>query len=182
MITSRLAIDHIGITVPDLDEAVSFFVEVLGFDLVLQGGPYDDFGYIWPGQRQSEKGDFRLAIVSHGGTHNVELLEYATRERPNDRPAPEPADPGGMHLALHVEDIHEAAAQLGAHDGVREIAPPQREDGGALDGIHWAYFLTSFGLVVELIQWDTGLPYEATTAARLAPPPWRRPTPGVGAV
>ena len=36
-------IDHVGFTVPDLDEAVGFF-ESLGFELLSREGPYGDEG------------------------------------------------------------------------------------------------------------------------------------------
>lgn len=170
----KLAVDHLGVTVPDLDEALDFFTEVFGFDLVLKAGPYDDFGYVWPGNEGPEKAKLRLAVVKLGEDYNIELLEYTQREGVTDRPAPQPADRGGMHLAFYVEDIEEFGARLTDRDDITVLAPVQTEHGGPLDGLIWSYFLTSFGVVIELIRWEPGLPYEAECQHRLVPPPWRR--------
>ncbi|WP_349453484.1 VOC family protein [Nonomuraea sp. B19D2] len=64
----KIAVDHLGITVPDLDEAIAFFVDVFGFDVVLQAGPYDDFGYVWPGNDGPEKASLQLAVLKLGET------------------------------------------------------------------------------------------------------------------
>jgi catechol 2,3-dioxygenase-like lactoylglutathione lyase family enzyme len=173
MIDGRIAVDHIGVSVPDLDEAISFFVDVFGFEVVLRAGPYDNFGYVWPGEDGPEQANLRLAVLRQGD-HNVELLEYSGRSAGDLSPAPRPADPGGMHLALYVEDIYEAEARLKGRSDIRFLCPVEKEQGGPLDGLDWAYLLTSWGLVIELIRWQPGLPYEAATEKRLAPPPWLR--------
>lgn len=175
--SGRIAIDHVGVTVPDLDEATAFFVDVFGFDVVLRSGPYDDFGYTWPGNDGPEQASLRLAVLKLGNGYNLELLEYTNRRIAPERPAPQPADRGGMHLAFYVEDVHELAQILTARDDITVLAPVQVEEGGPLDGLIWSYFLTSFGVVIELIRWEPGLPYEATSAHRLVPPPWRRADP-----
>ena len=41
-----------------------------------------------------------------------------------------------------------------------------------MDGLLWAYFRTDWGLVLELIQWQPGLPYEGSTELRMALPRW----------
>lgn len=173
MSRGRIAVDHVGLTVPDLDAAIAFFVDAFDAEVVVQAGPYDDCGYVWEGESAPEKMTVRLAVLRHGGTHNIELLEYTNRERPVDTAAPRPADPGGAHLAFYVEDIHEVADRLGARDDVRVLAAVDTERGGPLDGLDWCYLLTSWGLVIELIRWLPGeLAYEQTTSARLVPPRW----------
>lgn len=168
-----MSVDHVGLTVPDLEVAIDFFVEALGAEVVLRAGPYDDCGYVWPGESRPERMTVRLAVLSHSGTHNIELLEYANRERPSSTTPPEPADPGGAHLAFFVEDLEGVAGRLAARDDVRVLAPVDTERGGPLGGLEWSYFLTSWGLVVELVRWAPGvLPYERTTDARLVPPRW----------
>ncbi|MEV6984024.1 hypothetical protein AB0M95_22590 [Sphaerisporangium sp. NPDC051017] len=81
-----------------------------------------------------------------------------------------------MHLAFYVEDIYEVERQLKQRDDIRFLCPVVREEGGPLDGLDWAYLLTPWGLVIELLRWRPGqMPYEATTAKRMVPPPWLRP-------
>jgi catechol 2,3-dioxygenase-like lactoylglutathione lyase family enzyme len=170
----RVAVDHVGITVPDLDEAIDFFVDLLGFDVVFRSADYDDFGYVWPGNETSEKATLRLAVLKLGDDYNIELLEYTNRVGVEDRPAPQPADRGGMHLALFVEEIEALAARLEARPDVQVLAPVQVEEGGQIDGLVWSYFLAPFGLVIELLRWEPGMPYESCSQHRMVQPPWRR--------
>ncbi|MBE7191110.1 VOC family protein [Gordonia polyisoprenivorans] len=173
MIHARRAFDHIGFAVPDLDQAVDFFVDTFGFDVVITAGPYDDFGYVWPGEDAPEKGTLRQANLVLGDSFNVELLEYTNRTAPElVQTAPRPADRGGWHLCMHVDDIHAASRELTARDDTESISEIIREEGDPMDGLLWAYFRTSWGLVLELIQWQPGMPYERTTSLRMAPPRW----------
>lgn len=173
MITSRISIDHAGYTVPNLDEAVAFFVDVFGFEVVLHGGPYDDCGYVWPGETEPEKTVLRLAVLQLGGHANIELLEYTGAAGTQSKTAaPRPSQRGGAHLALYVEDIYDVERELRARNDVQFMAGVEVENGGPIDGTDWAYLLTSWGMVIELIRWRPGLPYERTTSARFAPPPW----------
>ena len=173
----KLAVDHVGITVPNLDVAIDFFVDAFDAKVVFLSGPYENFGYVWPGNEGPEEASLRLAVLTLGDSHNIELLEYANRVGVEDRPAPQPADRGGMHLALYVEDIGEVGERLAARDDIRVLAPVQVEEGGPIDGLIWCYVLTTFGLVIELLKWEPGLPYEATSEHRMVLPPWRRHAP-----
>lgn len=174
MISSRVAIDHVGLTVPDLEQAISFFTDAFGFQLVFRSEPYDDVGWVWPGQTEPERLTLRLAVLQHQNRDNLELLEYRDRAAPPTAVPPSPADPGGMHLALHVEDIDTAAAELGQRNDIRFLSPVALEDTGPISGTDWTYLLTDWGLVIELIRWAPGLPYEQHTPHRMVPAPWHR--------
>jgi catechol 2,3-dioxygenase-like lactoylglutathione lyase family enzyme len=169
------ALDHAGFTVPDLDQAVAFFCEVFGFELVCEAGPYNGVGYVWPGEQNAEEATLRLALLRLGEHHNVELLEY----RKPGQPEPEPMRPstvGNGHLALYVTDIEGALEDLRARDGVRALGEVIRESDGPLAGLEWVYAMLPWGMVVELIRWPLGMPYERSTSARLASPPALRTT------
>ncbi|WP_083211276.1 VOC family protein [Mycolicibacterium porcinum] len=172
MIKARRAFDHLGMAVPNLDQAVDFFVDALGFDVVIKAGPYDNFGYIWPGDTEPERGTLRQANLVLGDSFNLELLEYSDRSADVPDRAPRPADPGGWHLALHVDDIHAASKELSERPDTQSISEIIREEGDPMDGLLWTYLRTDWGLVLELIQWQPGLPYERTTALRMALPRW----------
>lgn len=172
MITARRAFDHLGITVPDLDKAVALFVDVFGFEVAFTAGPYADFGYVWPGEAEPERGGLRHANLVLGDSFNLELLEYSERANVNDGPIPRPADRGGFHLAFHVDDIYVAAEELGSWPGVQALTQVNIEDAPPMDGTRWAYFLTELGLVIELIQWEPGMSYERCTHIRMALPQW----------
>jgi len=172
MIKARRAFDHVGLAVPNLDQAVEFFVDAFGFDVVITAGPYDDFGYVWPGESEPERGTLRQANLVLGDSFNLELLEYTDRTAEIPNKAPRPADPGGWHLCLHVDDIHSASAELAARPDTESISEIIREEGDPMDGLQWAYFRTVWGLVVELIQWQPGMPYEHHAHCRMALPRW----------
>ncbi|MDF2896729.1 MAG: hypothetical protein K0Q46_3515 [Rhodococcus erythropolis] len=171
MINVKRAFDHVGMAVPDLEQAVDFFVDALGFDVVITAGPYDDFGYIWPGEKSPEPGTLRQANLVLGDSFNLELLEYTNRTAELPNAAPRPADPGGWHLCLHVDDIETAGAELAAREDTESISKIIREEDD-MDGLQWAYFRTDWGLVLELIQWHPGMPYERKTPHRMALPRW----------
>ena len=171
-IPGRICVDHVGYTVPDLDKAVELFVNVFGCEIVFTGGPYDDAGYVWPGETKPERTPMRCALLTHGGTTNVELLEY---QNPGQKDAvpPRPCEKGGAHICFFAEDIEEAVKVLRSRADVLVMEENEKEAGGAIDSADWIYTVTTWGLVIEIMRWKPGeLPYEKTTDARLVPPPW----------
>jgi catechol 2,3-dioxygenase-like lactoylglutathione lyase family enzyme len=175
VVNSRIAIDHIGLSVPNLDQAVKFFQDVFGFDVVFYTDPYGDVGWVWPGETEPEKLTLRIAVLEHDGMDNIELLEYSNRSVRDSGPVPRPADPGGTHLAFYVEDIYEVEKQLRKRDDIRFLSPVTMEEGGPIHGTDWSYILTDWGLTIELIRWTPGeLPYEQHTHKRMVAPHWLR--------
>ncbi|WP_053385642.1 VOC family protein [Leucobacter japonicus] len=169
-----IALDHVGLAVPDLEQAIMFFEEMFACELVFTAGPYDNTGWVWPGETEPEELSLRLAVLRQGDTLNIELLEYTsrTRELP-DRP-PRPADPGGQHIAFFVEDIHGIERRLRERSDVHFMNATETEYDSPIEGTEWCYFLTPWGQAIELIRWEAGLPYERSTARRMLAPHWRR--------
>ena len=159
------AVDHAGFVVPDLDQAVGFFRDVLGAALLWQIGPIDkgkvDLSAMFHADRQAT---VRLAMMRLGPNLNVELLEFAlSNER---RVAPLSSDVGVGHLAFAVDDIEAAGAYLSSKD-VHLLEGPQLNHEGPAAGQSSWFFLTPWDMAVELIQSPATLPYEKDTAARL---------------
>ncbi|MDI9978693.1 VOC family protein [Rhodococcus sp. IEGM 1307] len=171
------AVDHVGFTVPDLDQAVDFFVSALGCEVVLRSGPDPNVGYIWPGESEAEAAVVRLAVLTHASQHNIELLEYKNTSATSV--APRPSQPGGCHLAFYVEDVQAAVDHLTQFDGVRMMGQVMTEESGPIEGLDWVYILTPWGMAIELLRWMPGLPYEATTEARLVSPAFLAATPAL---
>lgn len=137
-------IDHAGFNVPDLDVAVAFFTDALGFELqqATPVGP-DPAGGHTP---------LRLATVACRGIR-VELLEYQT---PDDRHSdPVGADPAGRHLALYVDDFDRSATALASWPGLSALHPPTRLTDGSLAGTTFQHFAADWGLDIELIHRET---------------------------
>jgi glyoxylase I family protein len=155
-------IDHIGLTVPDLDEAEAFFCDVLGATRVYTlGGKRDDDGDwmmrtlgVHPRTVISE---IRFLRLAHGP--NLELFNYVPAD--GQGPMPRNSDIGGHHLALYVDDMDAAVAGLARH-GIAPMGEAVRS-AGAAEGQRWLYFRAPWGLQCELVSYPAGKAYEATS-------------------
>jgi catechol 2,3-dioxygenase-like lactoylglutathione lyase family enzyme len=146
------SIDHTGFTVSSLDDALAFWVGVLGFKPL----------YVWT----FEKGHFieemvgvpgaamRLAMVEGPG-HLIELLEYTS---PDDRKTykPRSSDVGSVHLAFYVENIDALIARI-ASAGWQPVGEIQTVESGERKGLRLIYVRGPDGITLEFLQLpDTG--------------------------
>ncbi|MCQ8782091.1 VOC family protein [Aurantimonas sp. MSK8Z-1] len=153
-------IDHVGITVPDVAAAESFFVDVVGCSKAMSFGPFRD-----------DKGTFmtdlvnvdpravidRITLLRCGNGSNIELFQY---EAPDQSKAmPRNSDIGGHHLAFYVDDIQAAKAYFDAH-GVRTLMGPVPIEDGPAAGQTILYFFAPWGLQLEAISYPKGMAYE----------------------
>lgn len=158
--------DHIGFTVPDLDEAVDFFVNVLGCEGFYELGPYesdDDWMHehlnVHP---RTVMKKLRFLRCGHGS--NFEIFEY---ESPDQNPEqPKNSDIGGHHLAFYVDDFDTALEYL-RDNGVRILGEPTVRTEGPSAGQTWVYFLAPWGMQLELVSFPGGKGYEKDTTGRL---------------
>jgi catechol 2,3-dioxygenase-like lactoylglutathione lyase family enzyme len=127
-------VHHVGITVPDLDDAVDFFVDAIGCDLLYQKGPFGD-----PEGRSMERrldvhpdATASLAMLRCGPTMNLELFEWEAPDQ--DETPPNNSDIGAMHLALHDEDIDTAMDGLADRDDITMLDGPQTNEDGPTEG------------------------------------------------
>jgi glyoxylase I family protein len=150
--------DHIGLTVPDLDEAERFFIDVLGAVHVYTLGPKrsdDDFMAVQLGVHpRTEITEIRFLRLGTGT--NVELFHYDSAD--GQRPQPRNSDIGGHHLALYVDDLDAAVADLRAR-GIDVMGEPVVSS-GASAGQRWVYFRSPWGMQFELVSFPDGKAYE----------------------
>ena len=148
-------LDHIGFTVPDLDEAHRWLVDVLGCEYLYSLGPFrhDDTDWmathlnVHPRAEMVENRWFRL-----GDRAVLEVFRYTA---PDQRDAPpRNSDVGGHHVALYVDDLDAAIAHLRAHD-VQVLDGPTASRGPA-EGNRWIYFLSPWGMQFELVSYPGG--------------------------
>lgn len=109
-----------------------------------------------------------LAMLRLGPVTNLELFQYSAPDQ--RRGMPRISDWGGHHLAFHVEDMDEAVAYLRAQPGVRILGEPQPLEAGSTRGDSWVYFLSPWGMRLELIRMPPGMSYERETTTRLYRP------------
>ncbi len=137
-----IGIHHLAISVPDLERAVAFYQDALGFEVVQQSGWDRDF----PAADRAiglEQTSARLAMLKAPNAF-VEVWEYRNPP-PNDRVS-RPCDYGYPHLALQVEGIGEEHQRLAAL-GMQFVGEPV--DFGSSSAI---YGRDPFGNVIELYE------------------------------
>lgn len=169
------AVHHVAYTVPDLEQAVRFFVDVIGAELVYELGPVEDPDGDWMTRKLGvdPKASTRIAMLRLGPVTNLELFEYTAPDQ--RRELPRNSDWGGHHLAIHVDDVDAAVAYLREQPGVTVMGEPETIEEGPITGDRWVYFTTPWGMQMELINLPPGAPFELETDARLYAPgvPWR---------
>lgn len=158
--------DHIGFTVPDLDAAVDFFVNVIGCEAFYDLGPFR-FDDDWM-QRQlnvhprTVMRRLKFLRCRHGS--NFEIFEYEAPDQNTKQP--KNSDIGGHHLAFYVDDMDAALAWLRGK-GVRILGEPVVRTEGPSAGQTWVYFLAPWGMQLELVSFPNGKGYEKDTDRRL---------------
>ena len=151
--------DHIGFTVPNLSEAVDFFVNVIGCEAFYELGPFSSEGD-WMEtqlnvQRDTVMKKLRFLRCAHGP--NLEIFEY---DAPDQRPTPpKNSDVGGHHIAFYVDDFDRALEHLRRH-GVEILGDPVVRTSGPSAGQTWIYFLAPWGMQLELLSYPSGKGYE----------------------
>jgi catechol 2,3-dioxygenase-like lactoylglutathione lyase family enzyme len=142
-------VEHVSTTVPDLDQAVEFFVTVFGASVLRRA----TFGAT-PGSDEMATrfnahpdASAALATLDICGT-TLELFEYSAPDL--SATMPRNCDLGGHHVGFRVGDVAAAAAYLRTVPGVRVLGDVSyvEEYNGARRG--WVYFLTPWGLQLEI--------------------------------
>lgn len=168
-------VDHVGLTVPDLDQAVRFFVDVLGADLLWTDGPTSDPQGDSMTKRLGvdPRASMRLAMLRVGPNLNVELLEYHAPGQ-NTR-MPVNSDVDVPHLAFYVDDVDAAGKYLEAHGCLLLSGPNVAPEDNPRAGQIMRYAVTPWRLTIELVHRPDHMPYEKNTDARLYGPAgaWR---------
>lgn len=152
--------DHTGVTVPDMDQAVAFFTDIVGCQKAMSFGPFAD-----------DKGTFmqdllgvdpkavieQITLMRCGSGSNIELFKY---KAPDQRDLKQKnSDIGAFHLAFYVDDIKAAKAFLD-QKGVATRMGPLPVDQGPAAGQAILYFQAPWGLQLEAITYPDGMAYE----------------------
>lgn len=156
-----LRVDHVGLTVPDLDAAVNFYREAFGCTERFRLGPFDsrDFPAQPDGRDWSDAyfcvpdARFRFVMLQLGPNMMLELFQY---ERPTDRcqQIPRNCDLGGHHIALKVENIDHAVSHLRRFPGVKVMTGPLDVVDGPCAGMRIIYFQDPWGNQMELVEFN----------------------------
>lgn len=152
--------DHTGITVPDMNEALDFFVNIVGCEKAMSFGPFSD-----------NKGTFmtdalgvdskavieQISQVRCGYGSNVEIFKYTAPDQKELKPRN--SDIGGFHIAFYVDDVAAAKKYLDSRGVATRMGPIPIKDGPAA-GQTILYFQAPWGLQLEAISYPQGMAYE----------------------
>lgn len=148
--------DHVGFTVPDIEAATRFFVDVIGCEVVFEIGPFvsdDDWMQVHLGVHpRAVIKTLRMLRCRNGPA--FELFEYDMEGAAPTPPAN--SDVGATHLGFVVDDMTAAVAHLKAN-GVRVQGDPTTMTEGPSEGLVWVYFLSPWGMQLELVSYPGGL-------------------------
>jgi catechol 2,3-dioxygenase-like lactoylglutathione lyase family enzyme len=142
-------IDHVGITVSDLDRALAFYRDLLGLRLI------GDTNVAEPEVAELlglDSVQLRIADLDSGDGRIVELIQYV--EPKGRRISFESSDAATAHIAFTVDDLGVVRERL---EGARAKIVSRRaitisEPGGAFDGAICLYVRDPDGLILELVQ------------------------------
>jgi catechol 2,3-dioxygenase-like lactoylglutathione lyase family enzyme len=161
--------------VPDIDEAVAWFEDVMGCSAPLSFGPFSDP----EGTFMQDLLDVhpravirQITLLRCGRSANIELFEYEAPDQ--NRTFPKNSDWAGHHVAFYVTDIHAAVAYMESR-GVEKLLGPLPVTEGPAAGQTINYFRTPFGTYLELISYPHGMAYEETAETKLWDPRDNRP-------
>ena len=165
-----VGVDHVGITVPDIDEAIAWFEDVMGCSAPLTFGPFSDPTGTF---MQDLLGVHPRAVIEQitmircGKSANIELFEYDAPDQ--RRTFPKNSDWAGHHIAFYVTDIDKAVAYMQSK-GVQKLLGPLAAIDGPAAGQSINYFRAPFGTYIELISYPKGMAYEETAETPLWDP------------
>lgn len=146
------AIWHVGLTVSDLDDAVRFYRDLLGFELSVRRMVDPALAPALSGIPDAEIEIAFLDVPGSelpGGGHHLELVHYHHPIRSGA--ASHVSVPGAPHLAIVVEDAAAAYDELRAA-GVEFVSAPNRITSGPRAGASLCYFLGPDRIVHELVE------------------------------
>lgn len=150
---------HVCITVPDVDQALKFYRDVLGFVSTFETRTDEADGPLL-GFEQDEISIYAHHILTAGAdarhATEINLIEYANPATLiGDGPYDLMNQVGITRLALLVENTREAFETIRAYDGVEVVCPPKdiiiRKPGGNLT-MTWFSFKDPYGVFITIAE------------------------------
>jgi catechol 2,3-dioxygenase-like lactoylglutathione lyase family enzyme len=161
-------IDHVGLTVSDIEVAQAFLIDGLGAEFIyetlsvhdepLQGPAVERVVRLPVGTKINVIRMYKMGV----GT-GIELFQYTADDQ---RPAARGCDLGWQHVALYVDDLEESAGRAVAAGAERLHASWDLMSAESGPGSRFCFLSTPFGALLELVTYPSTQAYEATTRLR----------------
>lgn len=161
MLTTPRSFSHIGLSVPDLDAAVKFYSEVMGFYIIMQPTKIveddSDIGQMCTDVFGAGWKSLRIAHLASADRIGFELFEFDGNEAPEDNLAFRRH--GTFHFAIQDPDLEGLLARIVEAGGkqrmpVREYFPDEKP-------YRMVYVEDPFGIVFEIYSHSYELTYSA---------------------
>lgn len=155
-----VGMDHVGITVPDINNAVEWFEDVMGAAAPLTFGPFPAGPFVASVVDVAQTASIdRITMLRIGHSANIELFQYTAPEGQR-HDMPKNSDWTGHHVAFYVTDIA-AAIEYMVERGVRRMpAGPFTLTQGPAAGQTIQYFQTPWGSYIEFISYPDEMAYD----------------------
>ncbi len=167
--TKIYGLQHIGFTVPDMEQAVDFFTTVFGAITIMECGSVDvddDFMMLHLGvPRGCKITDQRVLQIGTGGA--LELFEYSGVSA--NTPIKHNGEVGAMHIAFEVADVFAMAEKM-RDANVDILKGPTLIESGPMAGLAWLYLRTPWGQYLEVLSITKPLGYEADDRPKMYSP------------
>jgi len=142
------AADHTGITVSNLERALEFWRNVLGFEFSHRAHQSGEMVEQITGVKGAE---LKLAVVKAPGGHKIELLEYLAPPDRKQHAGLRPCDVGHVHVALTVENLDPLLEKIAASSW-KAAGKPQTLKTGPNAGKRVVYVRDPDGATIEFMQ------------------------------
>lgn len=164
-------IEHVGVTVPDLEEATAFLIAALGAEVLydMHGPSADTIDEEADRKSQEQLGTrpgtrwISSRMLRLGDGPSIELFEYADA---GQRPSVTASDLGIQHFAVYVDDIDAARTAIVEAGGTAYAGPSVLPGAEAGENNKWLYTVAPWGSIIELVSRPSPERYEETTELR----------------
>jgi len=150
---------HIGLSVPNLEEAIAFYTEVFGWYTIMEPSDVENddtaIGQMCRDVFGNDWGKFRIAHLATGDKIGVELFEFPHNEKPENNF--EYWKTGLFHFCIQDPDVEGMVQKIKQHGGKQRM--PIREYYPGEKPYRMVYVEDPFGNIFEIYSHSYELTY-----------------------
>lgn len=152
-------VDHVALTIPDLEEARAFLTDGLGCRTVFNLGPFKDDTGTWMQDYigTNPRAVMNIAVMNCGNTASVELMEVSSPTQ--NKTIPQRDDIGAASIGFYVDDLQASLDRITAAGG-KVLGGVTTVDAGPEAGRSFAYVRAPWGQLVFLLNDGEGIAYD----------------------
>lgn len=139
------AIDHVGMIVKDLEKAVAFYRDVMGFALTGEITPWAGSPEECTAMQLPEGTEYRCAVMEAPGGRKIQLMDFSRMQGEAALPVP-----GAHYLSFMADDMDGWVKKLEENGCKTMAAPLGYDDYGTF--VQWCYVIDPNGVIFELLS------------------------------